>query len=484
MKRFKLSHILFLTFALAAFVYVALRSYFLQITHDEAWSFRLVDIFYLNAMGGLANTHWLNSFFIKIWSIAIGNDPWMLRIHSVLSFILYSYFLFRFYKKLNFISSKILLISFFIVNLFALEYFSLARGYGLTLAFFLGAIFYAYKFVFENDFEIKYFNKSLILGAISIAANYASFFHYSALITIMLLFVIINEKSLKVVFTRKYFFGISIYFSVSLITIINLILIDIYGNDLRFGADNSFIFETLASIFVNAFYIQEFYPYQAHCLKPFYPIAVILFSIIIISSIWALIAKNQKLIFFSILFFIPYFLNHLVYYLFDKPFPIGRTALILIPAIFFIIIFVFESLKFERIKIMLSLFLIISSSVLVFSRANLKYSFAWKHQSEMKKVLNFMLNQKDIENSNIAMGMYSYAIYYHYYNHINPDKYNFNVLSVKELHHYGKNDSAKILNYDYLIVGENSDLHKSIPENIKLLKVFDLSQIYVYKVQP
>jgi hypothetical protein len=100
MKKLELSKIAFFSIALFAFVYVILRAVNLQITHDEAWSFRLVDIFYLNAMGGVANTHWLNSFFIKIWTLILGNEPWMLRIHSILSFLVYSYFLFRFYKNL------------------------------------------------------------------------------------------------------------------------------------------------------------------------------------------------------------------------------------------------------------------------------------------------------------------------------------------------------------------------------------------------
>ena len=118
------------------FIYVAIRSFLLEVTHDEAFSFYLVNINYWNALGTTANTHWINSFFIKIPNLFNYNQMWALRIHSVISFTIYSYFLYKIILFTKNKYSQILFVALFLPNPFCLEYFSLARGYALSLSLF------------------------------------------------------------------------------------------------------------------------------------------------------------------------------------------------------------------------------------------------------------------------------------------------------------------------------------------------------------
>ena len=61
----------------------------ISITNDEAYSFYLVKTNYINALVGTANTHWVNSFFIKLETLVLGNEVWMWRLHMLFFFALY-----------------------------------------------------------------------------------------------------------------------------------------------------------------------------------------------------------------------------------------------------------------------------------------------------------------------------------------------------------------------------------------------------------
>ncbi|WP_315821725.1 hypothetical protein [Paraflavitalea speifideaquila] len=72
------------TLVLWGFVWI--HAFSMDMTHDEAYSFRLIKTNYFIALFGTANTHWLNSFFLEIFNRVFGDGPGWLRLHSVLAF--------------------------------------------------------------------------------------------------------------------------------------------------------------------------------------------------------------------------------------------------------------------------------------------------------------------------------------------------------------------------------------------------------------
>src|SRR5579875_2759648 len=76
---------------LLLWVYIILRAIYVPMTHDEAYSYLLIKTNYIKAMGGTANTHWLNSLGMKIGSLLLGDDPWKLRIFSMLAWLIYGW---------------------------------------------------------------------------------------------------------------------------------------------------------------------------------------------------------------------------------------------------------------------------------------------------------------------------------------------------------------------------------------------------------
>src|SRR5687767_33752 len=121
-------------------VYVAARAVLLAFTHDEAYSYLLVKTDYFVAMTGTANTHWLNSVGMKLGSLLLGDEEWQLRIFSVLAWPLYGVSALRISGLLQNGLAGLLLFCALVFNPYVLDFFSLARGYGLQFAFVMAAL--------------------------------------------------------------------------------------------------------------------------------------------------------------------------------------------------------------------------------------------------------------------------------------------------------------------------------------------------------
>jgi hypothetical protein len=118
--------------SVASFCFVLYRSIMLDITNDEAFSFRLAHEISSNfkvcknLMVGTANTHWLNSVFLFLQSHLLGTKPWMLRIHSSFSILLCSYSIYKIFLP----HEKLLLIPIILVILlpYQIDFFLLSKG--------------------------------------------------------------------------------------------------------------------------------------------------------------------------------------------------------------------------------------------------------------------------------------------------------------------------------------------------------------------
>ncbi len=82
----QLTLLLYALVTLALWGFVWAHAFGMDMTHDEAYSYRLVKTNYFIAMFGTANTHWLNTIFMEVFNNLFGDGPGWLRLHSVLAF--------------------------------------------------------------------------------------------------------------------------------------------------------------------------------------------------------------------------------------------------------------------------------------------------------------------------------------------------------------------------------------------------------------
>jgi hypothetical protein len=156
------------------FSFTAVKAYLLSITWDEAYSyigFIRRGYYYQGKLETMsANNHllltWLDIQFVKLFGVS----EFVLRIPALLAHLL---LLIYSAKLLSHLKNKWLIISgFLIINLnpYLLDFFSLARGYGLSIGLMMASIYYLY--IFQQEFKNKFAIYSMLFGALSVLANF------------------------------------------------------------------------------------------------------------------------------------------------------------------------------------------------------------------------------------------------------------------------------------------------------------------------
>ncbi|MFM1875514.1 MAG: hypothetical protein RL266_1251 [Bacteroidota bacterium] len=135
---------------LLVFLYVLLRAVHVPTFHDEAATF-----FHYVVTGRFlpynshwdANNHFLNSALAWLCYRFIGPEQIWIRLPNVLSFLVYGYFAVRISFELKNGLVRWLTLIAILTAAFPLEFFALARGYAMSLAFLLAAVFYATRYL-------------------------------------------------------------------------------------------------------------------------------------------------------------------------------------------------------------------------------------------------------------------------------------------------------------------------------------------------
>lgn len=169
------------------FCYTVARAYLIPFVHDESYSFLnavnlpLSDVLSLRFKD--ANNHPLNSWGMFVFSKLLGSSELSLRLPNLLAHLIY---LFASLMIVRRFSSPIVAISSFLVlniNIFLLEFFALARGYGLGSGFLMLSVWLAVESI-EANRELRSFilgSSALIAGTLAVLSNYTFIYFYVAL---------------------------------------------------------------------------------------------------------------------------------------------------------------------------------------------------------------------------------------------------------------------------------------------------------------
>jgi 4-amino-4-deoxy-L-arabinose transferase-like glycosyltransferase len=168
--------LLALTIGLFFLFYIGIRAGKLSMTHDESSTTNVVDgsynnIMFAENMFGTANNHVLNSLLLKKSVNLFGWHEWSIRLPNVLYFILYFVAVLLLMQHISrnifFRFAGILL---FCMPHFVIDYFSLARGYGMAVAFQTMSLYLLIRFFQER--KEKHLAVSFIMLALAVYANF------------------------------------------------------------------------------------------------------------------------------------------------------------------------------------------------------------------------------------------------------------------------------------------------------------------------
>ncbi len=288
------------------------------------------------------NNHILNTLITKLFIIVFGNEPVVIRLPNLLSFILYAAAIFRINKmvlkgdSVFFIPAAL----FFVSNPYLLDFFGLCRGYGMSSA--IATMSVSYMISGYLGLRQKHIWISLVLSILASYANFTLLVFWCS-ITFFVLFYYFSKSIKKFRLIIK---------PAAILGIITLLYLALIANPIiKMHSTNEFQYWTS-----KGFYLDTIYPLIQYSRSGSYLImggmshliAALVFIIIAMNCIYIFIifkksgynitSLNRPVFVTTMVLLLTAFINIIQCHLLNTPNLHGRAALFFYPL--FITVFV------------------------------------------------------------------------------------------------------------------------------------------------
>jgi hypothetical protein len=383
------------------FLYCCIRAVTIPITYDEAWTIgTYVDIPVINIINFTpvsANNHFLNSLLIKLCYFVFGKSDYAARIPALTGFLMYAYFMVRLSEGIKRVQLRFLLILLLFLNPLLLDFFSLARGYGLSMGLLAGAFYFLNVHLRSNEW--RFFHYSTICFTLAVFANLTLLNVWLALFIIQLIrYRNQMHAFIKQVALHLILLGVVLYEPLRKL---------IKGKELWYGGSDGFYSDTLISLIQSAVAV-ELNDLYKHVIA----MALILLLIIIVGSIlgyfW-LQGLNQLpfVLYVAIILVLVTFGSIVQHHLFGTKYLINRTALFYVPLLGLLVSFGVDFLLTYSSNLG-TLFLrafMTNAGILIavnFSlSANLTSTKLWPTDAHTPEILQFLSQQQEIAQQQV-----------------------------------------------------------------------------------
>lgn len=379
----------------ALLVYTSYRAGALSFTHDESISYDIVT----GNVGwkATANHHPLNTRLMTWANRWLGANEWQLRLPNVLSHVLYVAFGLLLLIQLRGVAP--MLVGFAILNLdpFLLDFFSLARGYGLALGLSMAALYFLWRAWRRSEIIGKgaFVLCALICGSLADLANYTWLNSHLPLFAASLLILLVDRDRLVWTINRWTILVVATLTVGNALFIRNVarrILSLQKGGELYGRGESGFLTDTVGSL-VDSYYYNQSYPSSLKEGIVLLAIAGFMLSAaVVIFRTW----QDRRVSFAAVLMLMlalavvaPIMEHHLL----GAPYPIERIALYYVPLAGVLAMFlVDENLvlagRTTRMIGNLCCALLVGGMTLHFSRtANLSHTMTWAYDAETRNAM-------------------------------------------------------------------------------------------------
>lgn len=410
-KTDRLEKFLPLILSLLFLFYFIAKALLVPITHDEASSCLVFSAQSVKSILSYDDpwptNHILNTLAVKLTAFLFGLTQFTGRLPNLISSIFYLFFVYKISRLIS--SSFVVSITIFLIflcNPYMNDFFSLARGYGMAVAFMTASIFYLLLFLKENSYKNIF--AIMVFGFLTVAANF-SFLVYMASLNVILFFVCFY-------FYRKGKFRIDFFVKLILIVIAFDLLLAAFSympvsrmsatNQFRFWGSGGFYSETFMSLFNTFLFDIKYFSWQYSYL-PKVLLGVIV--LIIVSGFFVALKygfeKNNKsrvFIISCLLLLSTVGINLTQHKLLGTPYLWGRTALLYVPLIALMTGSGLEILyaHFNKGGKIISWIFIAVISIHLIICFNLKYVKEWQFDQNTFDVLSELKKIKDTRKPN------------------------------------------------------------------------------------
>ncbi len=405
----------FLAFAIA-FIIVLIRCFTVPFAHDEVATF----YYYIQSEQFLpflshvdANGHFLNSFLSWISFKLFGSSEIALRLPCLFAFLVLGYAIYKHCTRLNNTLAKLILTSAFVLSFTILNFYSLCRGYGLSISFLVLALYYFFSYVQNSKFS--YALRFVLFGQIALCANLTLVFTLLVATGIIILFQIKSKQlfSIKNLMLLAINFGL-IYFWVKYAFYLQ------ENGALYYGSGNHSYWTTTFESLLDTVFIKHIAVYS-----------IVLLSFATLFVFWCIQLFKHKLKFlsgssFGLCFFILLSLIGAFYFLklfFNVNYPEDRTGLFFYILFILSIVFLLDEFEWKP-------FLVFAIFPIYFSihfLLNINFSkHAWGFYETMpKEFFDTLLSEQKKSPRPITIGGHRVLeLFFSFYNYNSSEKIN------------------------------------------------------------
>jgi hypothetical protein len=376
--------------------YSAYRASNLSFTHDESLTYTIVA--YNSGWYFSANNHPLNTRLMR-WCLRwLGDREWALRLPNVIAHAIYLTFGTLLLWELKEASFVVLGFALLNLNPFLLDFFSVARGYGLALGLSLGAFYFFKKALDEVVFSriCLRLTAGLTFAALTTLANFAWINCYLALITGAFLILFLRRHTFQL---RRYpllvlvlLFAANAWFTYNFA---KRVLVLLRRGELYAGGPHGFFADTVYSLI-------DFALYQRGGLTTWvWPLMIFIVGVQLalgMTATWRTL-KNRQFAFSSLLVLVQLLVSSAIvaqHIFLNSLYPMDRGALYFLPTTALLIAFTSNDI-FVTSGSLLRTFLRVVSAILCaavlfhFSTtANLTHTYTWWYDADTKKSVTEM----------------------------------------------------------------------------------------------
>lgn len=339
-----LRHLLVAFSVLGFAILIAYRAYAIPFTHDEASTW--INYRYLNVWTcttntfcwGSANNHWLNTLLLQVSASLFGESPFAIRLPNVLAGVAYlvcaALISARFIKNYSMQLAAFMLLC---GHVYLLDFFSLARGYGLMACGVIWSIYFLLRYL--KLYEARWIILCILALFFSVLANFTTLLALSATGFCWLIWLLLKKQFPLILKHGLYWLACAavlfllLHIPLSMLqqagefewgatsipfTALNLVESLLYG--VRYFGDKSFLYE-----------------------------ALIIIVFILIGIVAALLNtdlnKKQHVLFVMLLLLSNIFIMFLQTTLTGASPPVGRKSIYLIPVVFMCLVMALALLK-------------------------------------------------------------------------------------------------------------------------------------------
>lgn len=415
--------VVFISILLVGFV--AVKASVTSFVHDESLTYNLFvnqswhNIIFSNPV--TANNHIFNTILMKLSQICFGTSELALRLPNVLAFVGFLVFLILILKKTG---NRLLGFAFFILivgNPYLLDFFALARGYGLGLCFMSGALYFLIRFLTDEKPKQEWF--VLYFSFLAVWSNFVFLNFFIALLIVLNLIFLLDHESFRQYRKSKLLFDWLRFNRANLVSIFLLFLLIfepiknlIRYNQLYDGGTQGFLHDTISSLSKGIFY-------QLGSHSPMIEIInwlIVVFVLIVGSSLFYMLFQkrssiqdfpNKVLFVFGGILLLIIVEIQIGHFLFGMKYLRNRTGLFFIPLLLLAsyLSFVFLTNHFRVKKILLSFIFILVAIVIYHASYSLDINsyYEWKYDQNTKRMLSVL--KQDVltkhENEPVSLGI-------------------------------------------------------------------------------